>query len=668
MTQYMLMFSMGPVQLFIVQARKTRDLWLGSLIFSRLMHAGMKDIQASLVYPSLLTTRDNPAHPTTEDETANVPNKYVAIFDTLTEAQGAARQSKTKIADQWKAICNAVKQQIISNRGDKVADTIWDRQTNFNTLFETYWVIVKHKEKQEYGDWFAETENMLAARKRLRDFQPQDEPGEKSSISGDREILHDSDTSRDGMRAFWKRIARGRSPNDIDQEGNERLDSIDLIKRFAMGVKGMPQKPFPSTSSIATASFVESLLTKDMNSGALQKLSGLTQYQELAVMRSRAIPYLEMKADSGQKRSILTLDGDCYFPETFTEYRLKKDYYITDAEDVKRQQILTAGSTALSALLKSSDEQGITRPTPYYAIIQMDGDDMGILLSSVKDNTEHKRISEALSSFARVTALDLVEERYPARLVYAGGDDVLALAPLARDVGEPGQPGHVLDLVDMLQTNYQKAVLAALLSSEHERRMEAITASTGMVITHHFAPLSYAVRSTLEAEHIAKKRYGKNALVVTVIRRSGEQTRAGCRWRYDGLADDGQPIALFSEFYRLFKHDILSPKCVYILLEEAPALIGLPEKAQTSEIKRVFLRQYDKEREKQNGDKTNLPGLAEQLTGLAAVMNKDVRQRHPSDRQLDLAVELHADKTRHGLIETLGWLQVMAFLARKEGE
>lgn len=668
MTQYMLMFSLGPVQPFIAQARKTRDLWLGSLIFSKLMYAGTKNINKSLVYPTIPITGDDPAQLSTEDSIPNIPNKYVAIFHDLTKARDAARQSEMEIARQWQAICKTVKEHIIGGSGDEETDAIWNRQTQFNTLFETYWVIVEQKEEQEYGDWFAETESMLAARKRLRDFQPQNEPGEKSGISGDREVLHGSNSSRDGIKEFWKRIARGRSPNVIDQEGNERLDSIDLIKRFAMVVKEMPQKPFPSTSSIATASFIEGLLTKGVNSDTLQKWFGLTQYKELAVMQSDTIPYLEVKADSEQKRSILTLDGDCYFPETFTEYRLKKDYSITDPEGEKRQDILTKGAAALSALLKVSDAQDITRPTPYYAIIQMDGDNMGILLSSMKNDAEHKAISEALTSFSRETVLGLVEKQYPARLVYAGGDDVLAFAPLARDAATPGQPIHVLDLVNVLQKNYRKAVIDALLASEGEERVKGITASTGIAVAHHYTPLSYVLRSTREAERIAKKRYGKNALAVTLVRRSGEQTRVGCRWRYDGLEDDGQPIRLFSEFYRLFKHDILSPKCVYLLLEEAPTLVGLPKEAQTSEIKRVLQRQYDKERDRQSGGTTDLPRLAGQLAQLAAAMNEDVHQRHSPGKQLYLAVELHADRTRYGLVETLGWLLIMAFLARKEGE
>ena len=51
--QYMLLFSLGPVQSFIAQARKTRDLWLGSYLLSVLMEAAMEHIKReSLVFPA----------------------------------------------------------------------------------------------------------------------------------------------------------------------------------------------------------------------------------------------------------------------------------------------------------------------------------------------------------------------------------------------------------------------------------------------------------------------------------------------------------------------------------------------------------------------------------------------------------------------------------------
>src|SRR5437016_13040670 len=103
----------------------------------------------------------------------------------------------------------------------------------------------------------------------------------------------------------------------------------------------------------------------------------------------------------------------------------------------------------------------------------------------------------------------------------------------------------------MLQTKYRNEVIGVLPKPQNEERVKGITASTGIVIAHHYTSLSYVLRSAREAESIAKKRYGRNALVVTLIRRSGEQTRVGCHWRYAELGPDnspGQPIALFSYF------------------------------------------------------------------------------------------------------------------------
>ena len=677
--QFMLMFSLGPVQTFIAQARKTRDLWSGSLLLSTLMQAAMERIDGTFIYPATQKVENTP----------DIPNKYVAIFYDLEKAQVAAAKSKQQIAEQWRDICLAVWKKIIDGHDDEETRRIWKRQTgvdvethqmDIDTLFETYWVIVERKEGQGYGAWFKVTESTLAARKRLRDFKKEDELGEKSAISGEREILRRKGTSRKEIEQFWVKIAAHHSQMDIDQEGKEHLDAIDLVKRFAMEVKAFTtEKPFPSTSSIATASFVERLLETAIDPPrVLEDWHRVTSGKLIgkAPEATQDILYLARKSNDpryAERKWLLRRDGDLYFAETFAPRRLKEDYRITD--QIEAENLAKSGKEALRALLKAADALKITRPTPYYAVVQMDGDNMGILLSGVEDDTEHNRISEALSSFSRETALNLVEKQYPARLVYAGGDDVLAFAPLARDVAEPDQPRHVLDLVDMLQTQYRKKVTGALLPPEDERRVKEVTVSTGVVITHHLTSLSYVLRSAREAESIAKKRYGRNALVVTLIRRSGEQTRVGCHWRYTELgADDspGQPIALFSRFYRLFKEDVLSPKCIYTLLEEAPALVKMkieeeqaskkPLSAIQSEIKRVLKRQRDNQRIADFPD-TEVDQYAWHLTRLAAAIDAD---EYPHLREGSVSVELHADRRRYGLVEVLGWLLVMAFLARKD--
>jgi CRISPR-associated protein Cmr2 len=682
--RFMLVFTLGPVQPFIAQARKTRDFWTGSLLLSKLMEAAMRGIEeegGDFIFPRTRMVDDIP----------DIPNKYIAVFTDLSQAQAAVQKSQDQVKNGWQAVCNRVWKDIVDPWGDEVTKGIWHRQTgvdpktglaDLKSFFEIYWVIVDREENQryeQYGDWFAAAEERLAARKRLRDFRASEEPGEKSAISGEREVLHWKDAGK--VRQFWAAIARRNSPKDIDQEGKEHLDAIDTVKRFAMKVGALPETPFPSTSSIATASFIEALLEAKIEESVLKKWEKATSHEKLRNSTSRAdrerIPYLARKSQDpryAERQWLLRNDGDLYFAETFVPRRLKEDYGIPEDQT---KSLIEDGNAALRALLQATDAK-ISRPTPYYAVIQMDGDNMGILLSGVNSEAEHTGLSNALSTFSRETVVDLVQKQYPARLVYAGGDDVLAFAPLARDTMEAGQPRHVFDLVERLQKGYQETVKEALppvRNQEDEARAKNVSASVGVVIAHHYTSLSYVLRSAREAEAIAKKRYGRNALVVTLIRRSGEQTRVGCHWHYDGLDEAGQPIALFSRFYQLFKNGVLSPKCIYTLLEEAPALVDMGREGPTdaggsssaiqSEIKRVLKRQRDPTKSDAFPDE-EVNTYAGSLARLAAAMDAD------KDPGLDTgelpAVDLNADKRRYGLVEVLGWLLMMVFLARKEQE
>ncbi len=681
--QYMLMFSLGPVQTFIAQARKTRDLWLGSYLLAILMEAAMRGMDNVLVYPTTPILEKDSNLP-------DLPNKYVALFDDLEVAKKAAEDSNERISSCWKNICKDAWEQTIRRHPDKesivIAHQIWLRQTNPEICFDIFWVIVERKPSEGYGTWLERTEKAFDARKRLRDFKiphnlddPSiiDEHGEKSTISGEREALRGKDASPDGVRTFWKELtevdSNGKSTlsiKDISPNGKERLDAIDMVKRFAYRAEPLVEKGvnagFPSTSSIATASFVEKLLTAEIKAADLQAWLDITSEPRLMQDPTYrdAIPYFQQPGKIASRREDIVLrDGDLYFPETFTAYRLREDYnfpYTTAQEKRETELYANKSSRALKALLHTADSQGITLPTPYYALIQMDGDKMGTLLSGIKgDKEEHKAISEALSKFARTSALNIVQEQYPGRLVYAGGDDVFALAPLARDVSSDDGIVTVLDLVNQLQQEYNNTVAKPVLDANRKKN---VTVSTGIAIAHHYTSLSYVRRLAKSAEELAKDHYGRNALVVTIIRRSGEQTRIGCHWHYPGL--QMQPIQLFTYFYQLFKHDVLSPKSIYNLLEEAPALVKLGD-AQRSEFKRMLQRRYDGKREdKLPTAVISIPTLAKHLVELANAMDSDEKRKHDTTR----SAELHSDERRYGLVEVLGWLLVTAFLARKEQE
>ena len=82
------------------------------------------------------------------------------------------------------------------------------------------------------------------------------------------------------------------------------------------------------------------------------------------------------------------------------------------------------------ALQKFFDEVKV-HPNPYYAILRADGDRMGRVIDNQAEQGEkqHQALSKALNIFAG-SVRGIVEEKYQGALVYAGGDDVLALMPL----------------------------------------------------------------------------------------------------------------------------------------------------------------------------------------------------------------------------------------------
>ncbi len=415
------------------------------------------------------------------------------------------------------------------------------------------------------------------------------------------------------------------------------------------------------------------------------------KHDSLSKMPTSTLPYLHKRA--GRYEDILARDGDCYFLDTFTVNRLEKTYRIRPDKksaaakhEQEVRQLAADGTKALEKLLQSTNELKITPPTPYYAMVQMDGDRMGILLSGVKEVAKHRAISAALSKFSREHARQIVEEQYPGRLIYAGGDDVFALAPLVRDRVEPEGVKSILSvfgLVDQLQKSYSETVGAAVAPD----LVHTVSASIGIAIAHHYTSLSYVRRLAKAAEDLAKKQYGRSALVVSVMRRSGEQTIVGCHWRYSALdknflqpdpAPDKnflQPLGLFTQFFTLFKDDLLSPKCIYILLEEAPALInmadslekakqsekqdektGQPEEkdeqkeniykddVRVSEIKRILQRQSDEQQIRLAGN-INFLYLATNIVMLADAMDEDKDEKgRIRVAKEDRALELHSDR------------------------
>lgn len=149
----------------------------------------------------------------------------------------------------------------------------------------------------------------------------------------------------------------------------------------------------------------------------------------------------------------------------------------------------------------------------YIAVIALDGDHMGEKLSGFTRKEEHREFSRKLAAYA--ASVKIAPE--DGVLVYAGGDDVLAVV----------KAGKAFGIAEELAKSFVKEV-----NEPGERK---VTASVGVAIGSAKAPLQDLVQEARNAEGRAKHVYGRDALAVSVLKRSGEILHWGCRWKTDEL-------------------------------------------------------------------------------------------------------------------------------------
>src|SRR6266566_3556470 len=136
--QYMLIFSLGSVQTFIEQARKTRDLWLGSFLIAKLMEAAMLEVEEEFKRTNLNVTFMFPADRKVNQRYATLPHKYVAIFDSVADAQAAVEQSKQGMRKRWNTLRQDVRNGVIPKdyKNDETLKSIWEKQSDLDICFE----------------------------------------------------------------------------------------------------------------------------------------------------------------------------------------------------------------------------------------------------------------------------------------------------------------------------------------------------------------------------------------------------------------------------------------------------------------------------------------------------------------------------------------------------
>lgn len=529
-------FTLGPVQGFVAQARRTRDFWAGSFLLSWLAGAAMKTIIAQkgeIVFP---TPDQNYIHWLSGEgrgkppRQGSIPNRFKA---TVGESFNRALvEQVVRIA--WQAVAEIVWQEDLARHCQRYPATraIWERQ--INGLWEIAWAM---------GD----DDSLLDRRKNWRTQLPLDEAGIKCSVmAGWQELSGAKHPGDKILKDFWEEL---RQDGDFkrDLADDENLGAIAFVKRrfphyFEQVQAAMPgdwtlhgwrvDPQTPSTLDLAAAPWLARIVLNE---------------EEAAFNRlHEAANALFAPGDCGIHRLRCVRDACRTQARTHLNSSALFSHVLDNRKECSDQSAVRAMKQAMKALNPKASQQ--EPPSPFYAILLMDGDSLGELLR--KSGTA---VSTALDQFTRQVP-DLVYN-HNGCLIYAGGDDVLGLLPLE----------DALHCAAEIRQCYCNAFAAQKLES---------TISAAVEYAHVKMPLTRILRDAHQLlDEIAKEQYGRDAIAVRVWKPGGQALEWAMPWERafngDGQIKIAQLATQFSGnnaefsskfFYRIREHfDLINP-------------------------------------------------------------------------------------------------------------
>jgi CRISPR-associated protein Cmr2 len=497
MTTHLLLVTLGPVQDFIAQARRTRDLWYGSHLLSELGRAAARALVergAKLIFPSLQAGDPQLVAclaPLRADNTPsqNIANKLLAELPDGVHPQQVAKAARKAVAEYWRnEVAAPVKTKCAGLLAQNI-DAVWNEQIDSFLEFAASWLPLG-----DYGETRRQLEQAIAGRKLLRDFDPWTQGRgnvPKSSLDGARESVLRRRTAPDSTC----RIAI-----------SEQLDAVGLVKRAG----GEPDQ-FVPVVNVALASW-------------LARASQVAS-TELDALKTAC-------RDAGISRVART-DLPCVSPFAFDGSVLLPSRWRPVFDEQGLQGAAEAwGRQHIRPLFRKLDE-----PYPYVACLVADGDRTGRAIDRLGSADAHRAFSSSLAGFAHA-ARRVVEQQHRGALVYAGGDDVLAFVALP----------EALACADALRTAFESAMATACGSLASDNRP---TLSVGLGIGHVMESMGDLLTLGRQAEREAKR--DRNALAVLVDKRSGGTRTWRAQW-------STHPVRALNEATTLLRDRIPSRK------------------------------------------------------------------------------------------------------------
>lgn len=491
--KHLLLFTIGPVQSFIAQARKTQDLYAGSKILSDLIGFAMDKLE------TLALEKTNVDFIFPSQNTPSKPNRFIAIVNA----------DKAKIKQIGDDLETAVMDEFATGAtfGGKV-NTIFDCEDQFRDFLKINWVAQGFDETPEkYKEEIATLERLMGAVKNTRQFVSFPEKGRKCAVNGEYNVRFYRKTKKETEdniqvlgaknKLFHSKISVFKNDDTRIKINNVWIDikpkhlqqgegvcGITLLKRY---YDENEVDKFLSTSEVATLETLNILRASDTLIAS--KINQILKIDEQFI-------YDDGITDKGIER-ILENNGQ----------KISKDY-------IKSLQTDIANA---AKNYKVDDKSCELKLSKYYAILVFDADSMGKALQSA-DKTLHTNLSTKLGEFA-LWAKDTYfsESKGNGKAVYAGGDDFLGFVNL----------NYLFESLKDLREKFTDMVSTPLNIN--------LSFSAGIAIAHYKTPLSEVLNYARAMEKKAKAIDGKNAFAIAVLKHSGEIHETVFKWTYEAL-------------------------------------------------------------------------------------------------------------------------------------
>lgn len=499
-------FNLGPVQAFIAESRRTRDLWTGSYLLSYLAGRALAaaarhgDVVLPAVEPATLRLYEADARDRSAlSAHASLPNRFVVACANVDIARQAGSAATAAVTAAWRRIEDAVWKRYVEPVAEHGAGTeeIWRRQVT--RFWEMSWVV-------------GNDPALLDQRKHWRGAMPPEEPGDHCTMMGRYQELsgYVRRLALGAQDTFWKHLRTEVAPRgevSLDLRDNERLCAIALIKRLlprvaqqALGRRlDEDTVGWPSTLHVAAWPWIDEACNEAPEAAAAYADEASRARKSACGERKAAAPLLERHPAAGRFPS---LDGNFFFLRAL---RHERDTPLD--QDSLREP--------LAASLRTLQKQVGSEPSPFFGLLLMDGDRMGELLRQASSTDV---VTRGLRLFAR--QVPEIVGRCHGATVYAGGDDVLTLLPVNRALDA------ALALASAYASSFAEAGLDASLQP-------MATLSGAIVYAHYRLPLRRLLAQAHELlDDVAKGGTGRASLAMAVHRSSGETARWAVPWAY----------------------------------------------------------------------------------------------------------------------------------------